>query len=1168
MPEQRVGRRWRVRRSDLLAIVALLAIPVLIIGIPAIFGHPLLPGDDFRQGLPLRVLVGRDIAGGQLPLWNPYIWSGTPLLGGFNAGALYPPVLLFSLLPPITAWTFSLILTYWICITGTYLLARKLELSPIPSFLTSATFSFLGAMSTQVVHVEIIDGYAWIPWFLLSVEGLACALRKNRTSRVECPGSADGHTPANPRISGTGVARNPDGYRGVGGENGVWPLVRWVALGGFSVGMAALSGSPDALERIAIVGGLVAIWHAARHSDFSTWRERRLFVLLVAAMAVWGATVGAVQLLPGLSFHAISQTTDGAFMYAFSFVHLPFWTWLLLLIPGLTGGNGNFGLPYSTSIVEFMGYAGLLPLMAIPALLSRSFGKRKDPLAGKWAMWILITVAGALLAMAPSLPGGSLLAHLPLYGDMRIQARNLLLVDLGLAVLLGYFADRVLLLAQYRQSHIIHSNHTENGTSDGHAHQEISRLEERTIRPEMDRWEIAAATAPIILVVALAVLSFACPELLERATGLSLGIGNLALYMLPFIAYSAILAVETAFFAIALPRLPLRAIRGLLLAICLTDVVFFSLAISPIGLDITSSVTAAVPPMTTNEYTLLGQVPTPTGTGKRVALFRHGLYYLSVPAEIANLNPDRNIYGGIASVQGYGTLVWKTYDSQTCTHSPDSLRVSALRSTTFDELDLGILVAAPGSFTTGAGPVLSSIASVTARTPKNTARAGRSRSTGYTHLKTTSRGNISTRHTINWGVCPPSAYSSTSSSAAETPPAPIASTVINSHAVTLGLPNPGSSEWFIGSPKTIAQVIVTLPQGTPLSGINTTAARSPANGPLVVQLLVPEHRDSGVLKVVRSSTATAEPPTANSSGSSGSANSSQGFPDTVSAVNSGTTARKNGHIHPNSNGHGEGSTSRATAPEMAIADFTRPAKAVALRITGTGSTLIRPTQVTLVLTSGKRLDVTGTLANAILPGHWAYQHTVGSFTVYSNLYASGHLRIIPFHVSPNTRTSDRPNGGGTGGRSNQRKPNLCTDYPSPTPSTSSPLGFMAGSHANIIRAYGNGTEIDRVTTPAAAMLIRSEAWAPGWTATIQQAGGHKTLHEAVQCHGLVQAVLLPAGTSTITFTYWPPKMTEGLVLSGIGWAGLMIVIVTPVVVATRRQYRLHNRRSGTPATSQ
>ena len=69
-------------RGDIIAVVVLVALPAVIFGVPALLGHAVLPGDDLTQNLPLRELAGREIRAGQLPLFNPYIWSGAPLLAG------------------------------------------------------------------------------------------------------------------------------------------------------------------------------------------------------------------------------------------------------------------------------------------------------------------------------------------------------------------------------------------------------------------------------------------------------------------------------------------------------------------------------------------------------------------------------------------------------------------------------------------------------------------------------------------------------------------------------------------------------------------------------------------------------------------------------------------------------------------------------------------------------------------------------------------------------------------------------------------------------------------------------------------------------------------------------------------------------------------------------
>ena len=73
-------------RHDLSAVAMLAALPVLIFVPSALLGHPVMPSDDLMQNYPLRVLVGAQLRSGHLPLYDPYIWSGAPLLGDGTQG--------------------------------------------------------------------------------------------------------------------------------------------------------------------------------------------------------------------------------------------------------------------------------------------------------------------------------------------------------------------------------------------------------------------------------------------------------------------------------------------------------------------------------------------------------------------------------------------------------------------------------------------------------------------------------------------------------------------------------------------------------------------------------------------------------------------------------------------------------------------------------------------------------------------------------------------------------------------------------------------------------------------------------------------------------------------------------------------------------------------------
>ena len=49
-------------------------------------GHLLITGDNLQQNYPLDVLVGSMLRHGQLPFWNKYIFSGTPLMATSTQG--------------------------------------------------------------------------------------------------------------------------------------------------------------------------------------------------------------------------------------------------------------------------------------------------------------------------------------------------------------------------------------------------------------------------------------------------------------------------------------------------------------------------------------------------------------------------------------------------------------------------------------------------------------------------------------------------------------------------------------------------------------------------------------------------------------------------------------------------------------------------------------------------------------------------------------------------------------------------------------------------------------------------------------------------------------------------------------------------------------------------
>ena len=353
----------------------------------------MLPGDDLTQNFPLRVLAGQQIRGGQLPLYDPYIWSGAPLLAGWNAGAAYPLTLLFAVLPPVAAWTLNMIWTWAIAGLGMFAFLRALRLACMPSFLGALSFAFAGAMSAQVAHFGLVAGMSWVPIQLL------CVLRLSQPRSMPS------------RLAWTGIL-----------------------AGAF--GLTILAGEPRAIDDAGLIVLVYAAWQIARLGR----RFGPAACSVVAGLAL-GVCLGAVQWLPGLAVVGSSQRGVST-VALFNSGSLPHRWLLLMLVPDLLGGSGSFGQPAflaNYNLAEVTGYVGILPLVAAAALLGRV---RLRPRPPEWLVWHVLALAGIVFALGGNTPFGSLLVHLPLFSSQRLQSRNILIADLALAVLLAYWADQ------------------------------------------------------------------------------------------------------------------------------------------------------------------------------------------------------------------------------------------------------------------------------------------------------------------------------------------------------------------------------------------------------------------------------------------------------------------------------------------------------------------------------------------------------------------------------------------------------------------------------------------------------------------------------------------------------------------------------------------------------
>ncbi|MBE2232014.1 MAG: YfhO family protein, partial [Anaerolinea sp.] len=318
---------------NLLVALALLLAPLLWFAPVVIGGKTLLPADNLYQFQPWAALateqgaatphnellsdlvlenlvwktfLRQTLAQGELPLWNPNIFTGVPFLAAGQHSALYPLSLVFYLLPlPLAYGVFTwlqLALAGW----AMYLFGRALRLGRAASLFAGLAFAFSGFMVVSVVFTMIIAAAAWLPVVLACIETI---FRKQ-----EEKGDA---------------AYSP---------------IPYVVGGALALGVQALAGHPEITVITLLTAGfytlarLLMSWRRLG----SVGRPLRLAGWLLAMVAL-GLALGGVQLVPLFELVNTSFRQGSA-----SFSEVVGWAWptrqiVTFLLPDFFGNPSQHG---------------------------------------------------------------------------------------------------------------------------------------------------------------------------------------------------------------------------------------------------------------------------------------------------------------------------------------------------------------------------------------------------------------------------------------------------------------------------------------------------------------------------------------------------------------------------------------------------------------------------------------------------------------------------------------------------------------------------------------------------------------------------------------------------------------------------------------------------------
>src|SRR5919106_3520695 len=122
----------------------LLLIEFLFFFRPVFLGEVFYFRDLHSHFLPKRELVAEYLSELEVPLWDPYLQGGKPLLGNPNNMALYPSNLLYLFLSGPRALTIEIFLHHFVAMLALYIFCRMLSFRQSSSFLAAMIYGFSG----------------------------------------------------------------------------------------------------------------------------------------------------------------------------------------------------------------------------------------------------------------------------------------------------------------------------------------------------------------------------------------------------------------------------------------------------------------------------------------------------------------------------------------------------------------------------------------------------------------------------------------------------------------------------------------------------------------------------------------------------------------------------------------------------------------------------------------------------------------------------------------------------------------------------------------------------------------------------------------------------------------------------------------------------------------
>lgn len=126
--------------------------------------------DVISQIYPWKKIAIDSWRSGQIPFWNPYQFTGNPLLANYQSGVFTPLNILFFILPFIDAWSLLILAQPLLAGLFTYLFMCELKVSKFGAIISSTAFMFSGFITVWMAYGTLAYAILYLPLLLYGIE--------------------------------------------------------------------------------------------------------------------------------------------------------------------------------------------------------------------------------------------------------------------------------------------------------------------------------------------------------------------------------------------------------------------------------------------------------------------------------------------------------------------------------------------------------------------------------------------------------------------------------------------------------------------------------------------------------------------------------------------------------------------------------------------------------------------------------------------------------------------------------------------------------------------------------------------------------------------------------------------------------------------------------------